>query len=522
METESIIQPQAICVSLFDHQLKSMEAMHDLEKSGKVSLSATDFLMTSVGCLSDIGGYGKTLSVLGLIARTQHDLDNNQIEPVTFFRDEIRFHKYIQRVSITPLTPVGCSLVLVNVSLLTQWQQELNRTTLRHKILYSKAEIDNPLNISDYDVIVVSATIYNLFTKVHLHKMWKRLIIDEPANTGILAIEKAHAHFYWLITSTPEELFEQKNKGLLAELIPNNYNDFAPVILRNDEEFVKRSFDMPKTEYIRYDCYSVSTFFQGIVNKTVFEMLESGNIAGAVAFYGGTPQTSIYDAYIQKKQKKINELLESGGSASVQRMRELRSDISTLQQRLPNCHTVTSCCHQFQPETEVPSGPTGACPFCREQGYVLLQVKANESNFFVPPKGVEVLPPLKINVLLKIVMDKIVDPTKKILIFSNHNETFSTIKRFLSSPSGVPSGVGGCSFLELKGTKTTRDNTLDAYKSGNTNILLLNTISGGSGLNLQETTDIIIYHTVNEFTNAQVISRALRIGRTRKLEVHYL
>ena len=77
-------------------------------------------------------------------------------------------------------------------------------------------------------------------------------------------------------------------------------------------------------------------------------------------------------------------------------------------------------------------------------------------------------------------------------------------------------------YLELRGTKEKRDNTIDSYKTGNVNVLLLNTIHSGAGLHLPETTDIIMYHRLHDYQKTQVIGRANRIGRKINLNVHYL
>lgn len=118
---------------------------------------------------------------------------------------------------------------------------------------------------------------------------------------------------------------------------------------------------------------------------------------------------------------------------------------------------------------------------------------------------------MKMELIMDIIGDSI---NKKILIFSNYNETFSIIKRFLDDNK--------LTYLELKGTKEKRDNAIDSYKTGNVNILLLNTIHSGAGLDLQETSDIILCHKLHEYQKIQVMGRANRIGRKIELNVHYL
>jgi SNF2 family DNA or RNA helicase len=158
------------------------------------------------------------------------------------------------------------------------------------------------------------------------------------------------------------------------------------------------------------------------------------------------------------------------------------------------------------------------CPYCLNPKFLLTPLtcwknvfdKYQMSNFFEIEKS---LPSLnkrnKISTILNII-----DDSKKVLIFSNHNETFAILKRFLDQKS--------LKYLELKGTKERRDNTIDMYKTGKINIMLLNTIVSGAGLNLQETTDIILYHRLPEFQKIQVLGRANRIGREVELTVHYL
>ena len=74
----------------------------------------------------------------------------------------------------------------------------------------------------------------------------------------------------------------------------------------------------------------------------------------------------------------------------------------------------------------------------------------------------------------------------------------------------------------IKGNSATRQKKIDNYKNGSTNVIFLNSNSNGSGLNLEETTDIILYHNMSASTREQIIGRANRIGRVKSLNVHHL
>jgi SNF2 family DNA or RNA helicase len=50
----------------------------------------------------------------------------------------------------------------------------------------------------------------------------------------------------------------------------------------------------------------------------------------------------------------------------------------------------------------------------------------------------------------------------------------------------------------------------------------MNTQHFGSGLNLENTTDMVLFHKIDTENEKQVIGRAQRYGRKEPLNVHYL
>ena len=76
--------------------------------------------------------------------------------------------------------------------------------------------------------------------------------------------------------------------------------------------------------------------------------------------------------------------------------------------------------------------------------------------------------------------------------------------------------------MEIKGHLTTIQKNLDYFKSGKIKVLFLNSNTSAAGINLQETTDIILYHKMSFNNENQIIGRANRIGRNINLNVHHL
>ena len=62
--------------------------------------------------------------------------------------------------------------------------------------------------------------------------------------------------------------------------------------------------------------------------------------------------------------------------------------------------------------------------------------------------------------------------------------------------------------------------TLNNFKEGNINILVMNTLQMGAGLNITEATHVILLHAMNHEEEKQILGRAYRVGRTN--ELHFI
>ena len=117
----------------------------------------------------------------------------------------------------------------------------------------------------------------------------------------------------------------------------------------------------------------------------------------------------------------------------------------------------------------------------------------------------------KINNLVNILK---MDRLKKTLVFSQHDETFEAVVQALHESNIT------CAFL--KGPCATVMHTIERFKNGHIDVLLINPEHCASGLNLECTTDVIMFHKLDSEMEKQVIGRAYRFGRTQPLNVWYL
>ena len=102
----------------------------------------------------------------------------------------------------------------------------------------------------------------------------------------------------------------------------------------------------------------------------------------------------------------------------------------------------------------------------------------------------------------------------KFLIFSDHDKSFNSITIVLEE--------NGITSTQIRGNVKTIEEKLSSFKKGDIKAIFLNSKYNGAGLNLQEATDIILYHEMNFNIETQILGRANRIGRKIPLNVHHL
>jgi hypothetical protein len=157
----------------------------------------------------------------------------------------------------------------------------------------------------------------------------------------------------------------------------------------------------------------------------------------------------------------------------------------------------------------------GKCPYCRsalklsELTIIDINSKFKKSEDKKTKK--KIILPTKLNTLISILKNK---PDGKFLIFSEFDNSFSEIISSLME--------NNISYSKLQGSGGHITNIVDDFKKGKIKVLMLNAKHYGSGLNLQMSTDIILYHRMTKEMESQIIGRGQRLGRTEPLNISYL
>ena len=571
-EEIGINQPECIETQLFLHQRKAISIMRVIER--KHSILRKDLnrvLTTNYGIYADIVGAGKTLAMVALIA-TSPAPTVKELIPLT--NTTLTSMSKINADLGRSILRIHSTLIVVPHSLTKQWEDTLKmcknlkyivintgkRVEKLKEMIQSKkvwADRASAWSNIDYDITLVSNTMYRKFDVGPYDVIWNRVVIDEP-HTFVLP-KCPEGNFNWLICATPYDIL-YSGRNWVRRLMGGDYyysavNPNELAVIKNDDNEVRLSLALPAYEEVVVECLAPVYLRHGVIRDSLpadaLSRLNGNDVEGALEILNcdaNSSKSSIVESLISNyKNTAHNEQLE------IDRLRQVRNissneraeRIDRHQAKLDDClkriemikervHTeencpicldsiddpcaITDCCHKsFCLECILMSlNTSNKCPMCKQV------VRANtlhiQTDIHVKDKSEkksEEKPTIlsKSNTLVEIVKNMTSDA--RYLIFSEYDNSFRRISYKLRE-RGIP-------FEILKGNCTTQQRIIDNYTKGKCQILMLNAGNFGAGLNLQMTTNLIIYH---EFRNidlkSQVIGRAQRPGRTCPLTVTYL
>ena len=316
---------------------------------------------------------------------------------------------------------------------------------------------------------------------------------------------------------------------------------FDYMIIKNDDEFIEQSFAMPPTNHIYYKCYNpIYNTVNGFVTPNITQMISAGNIQGAIKALGGGETQNIAELV---KQKKLSEKEELESILEIYKLKNKQKQIESITEKIDRIDTQIKeltnryeeilkgdCSICFSPISNPIMEPNcqnvfcgecllkwlntkNTCPLCREhiENKGLIYINSEGKNIQERKIIESTQLPTKINKIIDLLKS---NHNNKFIIFSAWDQTFDPIRTHLLKHN--------ITFIEVKGSVSERTNNVNSFKDGNTQVIFLNSRFNGAGINLQEATDIIVYHQMETSTLNQIIGRANRIGRTSSLNVHHL
>jgi hypothetical protein len=560
-DSKKINNTSELNIELKEHQKTAIYAMLEFENTGRVVVkdnsnnSRADQSLeieSNYGILADKVGSGKTIMIVGLIVNR---LIPNNINKI------IHSSKYSMIRRIDDDVTIKTNLIAIPHGLMSQWFDEFKKSNL--KVLYisdkkSIAKIESIFIIDDvevencieyYDAVIISCTMYrDYMDKIREYNVkfkWSRIIIDEIMTIKLPSLFHYNCNFIWLITATPNVLNygNHGKKMYLKEIM----NGTPPIVLnnisvKNNDDFVDTSSNLPDINYMTIRCHTPEQYkiINKYVNRGIIDMLNAGNIEEAITKLNCNIRTTdnILDVLTNKLKKDLhnkkleleyeNNIIPSNAVEHNEKIKNIQTSIDKLiikindlteriktfkESSCPICYDnienpiITYCCNNSF--CIICLTKCKQCPFCRTDiKYNLCTIINDDSD-----KKIEKKKKLcnKNDILISIIKKK---PKGKFIIFSNYDSTFVNIEQLLKENNITHS--------RITGTNKTINNTITKYKTREIQVLMLNSMNYGSGLNLEMTTDVIIYHELSLDIEIQVIGRAQRPVRNKSLNVYYL
>lgn len=549
-------QPESITINLFKHQLSLLTQMQTLERTNQIQSNNSNIILdTNVGVISDKVGSGKTLASVALVCEN--------CPPQKGFRI-IEGHPFTSIKRRMPPSN-GITLVIVPHSLTQQWSDAFHLGRCERLVVKREAHIEPGLDRlfqvqnDKPKVAIVNANFALKFQHFAWKRRylnsglyWSRIIIDEAHQVKLHTNVRLYAHFIWLITATPKSLRFAKSQIIRNNIGHHLSNSLLKMVIKNQDNYVDASIQLPDVKHLYYRCFTPPEYIalESEISSDVMSLLHSGNVEQALLKLNCNidTQDNIYSIVTNRLQKKLhnaekhleylNTIQPENLELHTQHLEKAEKEIASLQTRCdtikqniyqlntqlcPVCYSdfktpvlAPCCCNTFCLECLVKSLQMSSqkCPFCREQISLSDLHSIQNSPESVKPVIGQDKPHTKdkIEQLLGLASDMYTCPNKRMLVFSCYD--LSNIKQVLTEKKII--------HQELCGSADHIQKVLESYRKGETRIILLSANHYGSGLNLEITSDIIVYHKLGDDLQSQVVGRAQRVGRTQPLKVHHL
>jgi hypothetical protein len=394
---------------------------------------------------------------------------------------------------------------------------------------------------------------YKRFYKYCLNYKWNRIFIDEADTIKLPRDMNCYFNYLWLITGTPKGLLK-KSKPFIGNIFSNTEYLINYVIFKNDDKYIEQSIVLPHPKRIKINCLTPKelSIIKDLIPQSVLQMINAGNSEEAIKTLNCNIDTdenilqvitkNLVDSITNKKielkaemkkiyptsQKKEHEykikIIENSLKKLTDKYNDIKQKIYELNSEYcPICMgsftnpVIVNCCKNcfcFDClAVSMGELKNNKCPYCRQnisKSDIHIINNKTTNKKIKSKNNINDLKD-KIDVLLDIIKSK---PNGSFMIFANYTETFTKIEKILAENS--------ITYHILKGQASSVQKFIDDFQNKSVSVLMLNAQFFGAGMNLQMTTDLIMYHRFTSEMEEQIVGRAQRLGRTTPLNVYYL
>ena len=565
-----VTSKNGINTTLYPHQTDSVKQIEEFYHTGKTTrvkiqgeTESKHIVESNVVILGDAPGYGKTLTICTFLSRNLQKVGEERqcYMPYTIVDgiDNVRISS-TQKLETIPQAVIICDKKLIH-----QWENELDTVGVSY-ITY-----DTPKSVKDGDeiyddlfdendnlntqVVIVSAHIFSQFLSSTEEFAYSMFIIDEYTDIKLEKCgdyDKKNVNFTLLISGTSYgRIHFRPTRYFLCRsiinygMIDHNLNR-SLITIEHSKEVLDQSIILPEPVYVEYKYIpNVAVVrYANYISDEARSALINGDIDHAFGLLGVQTGQSLKEVLIEKLKNKIdnnaeaialteseetkNRLLEKAETLKKQ-LEDLENNVEDEDDMCPICFddfsdgsvTITKCEHKFHSTciAEMLAHDrlnTIKCPSCRTINAMsdLTNCGGNTTEADQHDQQEEDSQPKNQKETTKNIIKKLMeDPNKKILVYCQY-DTKRTFTYALQEYSDQLCFVGG--------TRKQMDKQIKNFKEGNTRILFMKSTKDASGLNLPETTDIVIMHTVPHDVKEQIIARSVRIGVTHQTTIHQM
>jgi len=575
-------QPSYIKQSMKQHQLMTLAKCLDIEKGVKLNnnweLASVDknlncdvsnydvdiTINTTFGAICDPVGSGKTLTVLSLIGKpcikselnknTTNTLSKNGMVNITSVFSEKDNYVIDNKFK-------NLSAIVVQHNLVSQWSKAMDNYTALDYIIFKKnTDLEKELeNKPLAKILLVSSTAHRTLYENYYHINFVRIFYDEADSIKLPNCKKLSSKFYWFVTASYKSLYGSMwdkdriscNGFIKQTFDKTDYRILKHLVIRNDEKFIHNSFNLKDYKTINIKClrFQVLNILENVVSDRIQQMICAGDIEGAISTFNldSTTEDNIISVvckdlfnklsnkkakldYARAKTYSTPEAKKESIEKIEHDIKKIEDSIKSIQEKINESDldpitymeienpVITKCCKtsfDFESITMyILSKPNVLCPICRtpinKKSLVIIsnnsleeQEEEKEEWCYEKNRKIE---------NIKYIIQNICQEDARILIFSEFDHTSSILLKELNDYT----------IKQLKGQMSVVDSTINWFKDDKKEkkILFLNAQYAGAGINLENTTDVFIYHNMASDLTGQTIGRAQRPGRTSVLNVY--
>lgn len=409
---------------------------------------------------------------------------------------------------------------------------------------------------------------------------FERIFYDEADSINLSNNKKLEANFYWFISSSSKNLripnaefryvkmkIDSDPKYIRYKLVKDggiqrngfiknsfesikNYERSGKIYLKCNEDFIDSNLKIPKTieHIIKVKNPQILNILGKVLSNDVKKLIAEGDIVSAIQKLNCNynPKDDILKIFTEKLTNQLDDkksLLEMVGKKKDiteemrrQKISKIESDIKELDEKINYIYerikgkqicpisgdnilneAYTPCCNKcFELENLISwLEIKESCPICREKlvaNNIFVRDRDESSkkcNNKKTSKKVSTKYDEVMNILNKLDKNK----AGRVLIFSENNNTFDKLEGLLKKEK--------INYNILSGNNNRINKILNFYREDTSDlrVILMNVKNYGCGINLENTSDIILMHSINDNLEKQVIGRAERNGRKGALNL---